>query len=248
MAIISKVDRGGILTSDWLHHGGGILIFRVIFLSVLGFQSYGASPDTVLASQQPLITVKSLEYESAQFKALGRYNSSIHKLKTNATKRDQLMKEFDRVKSLAAAGQASSQQVQIAELNFQKAETNLIRAQDEVQKFKTEVQLNKIKILTEGNPSVDHRRAMADALLESLQLEKQNLESSLQSYKSNLTYYENYVKNGKYLLDRKVISQVEYERRLLELEAAQDQVQSTVDEISGVSEAISGVELSRKKL
>lgn len=225
-----------------------MMVFTFVLISNLSAFAQFTPPETVLASDQNVITVRSIEYEAAQFKALGKWNSSLHKLNTSISKRDQLKKDFERLKVLLPSGGASTLQVEQAEMNYQKSEANVARAQDDVEKAKTEVTVNKIKIQQEGNPGTNHSKAMSIAMLESLRLEKINIETSLASHKANLAYFEKYVKNGKYLLDRGVISIAEYERRVLELDAARDQVQSTTDEIQGIADAIAGAELTQKRV
>lgn len=215
------------------------VIFISYFVSTFSYASV-PEPETALAAEQASITVKTIEYEAAQFKALGHWNASLHKVHTATSKRDQLKREYDRMKALAASGGTSAAKLELAELNLQKAESDLTRSQDEVQRAKTQIDINRIKIIEEGNPGQDQRLEMAEVTLEGLQQEKKNLENSIENHRATVSYHENHVRNGKFLLDKKVISESEFERRTLELEAAQDKVQSAQDEIKGIEQAIKG--------
>ena len=200
------------------------------------------------AADQIQITTDSMLYEELQFKAIAKWHTSKDQLRTAELKRDQFKREFEIMKKLATGGQASDSQLQNAALNFQNSESNVYRYKGEVQKAKSGAMINKMRLLEKGNPGRDHRKEVVQAIHDSLLIERENMRSALDSALMTLDYHETRVKNGKLLLDRKVISRLEYDRRVLDLESAKDQTQAARNDILGVDAALKGSEESQKKL
>lgn len=220
----------------------------VVFQTLILTDSWADIGAPVYVSDQPRVTSEAMEYEIAQFKSRANYESIERLIQTASLKKDQSQKELDRAKSLAETGQLTDVQLQQAHQNFLNSEDALSRLQVDLEKNKTSSLVAKYRILEEGNVESDHRLAVANALKSSLTTELGAARSSLQNAKLNLQYFNTRFENGKILFNKDVISLLEYERRQLDLQSAQDRVNSLESQMTGIQDSMSALEKNRQRL
>lgn len=202
----------------------------------------------VLASDQERLTLRSMQSETEQFRALGRWRSSLSRLKSHEAQRDQAKLEWERGKSMTGNGQVSPAQLMQLEFNYQNSLNQVSRTEAEVQRGRLQAVLAKHQVLSEGNPNTDYRGMVAQEMLKSMRAEQQNLESSRRNAQLSVDYYRQRHSNGKYLHERGVITKSDLERRTLDLANAEDQVRSYAHEVKTAGEAIEGLQKTLQRL
>lgn len=224
-------------------------IALLLFSTQVFAQSAGSNAFTPeLISNQSRITSEGIKQEAAQFRAIAEWKKVTERLKTAEQNRDHQRNEFERMKALAAKGQGSEAQLQMAEVRYQDAENNVQRLESEAQRMQSDAFVHKLRVLEEGNPDEDYRYQISKTMLASLRLEKISMQASLQNARMNEAYYLKRLKAGEHLHAKKVISDVELEHRRLELQAARDQTQSIIHQIEAITQSVIGMEATQKKL
>jgi hypothetical protein len=231
------------------------MMFPIVLLisGLLGFQnSFSAaseSPfDPVFAADQKVITTSTMESEMHQFRSISRWKASGARLSTAERKRDQTKVELDRVQALYEKGKASEASLNLAKFEYQNSVDRVTQMNNLLQHSKYDAIINRLKVLEDGNPGVDHRLEIASASLEATKIDLGNLGKNREAAISSRSYYETRLKNGKILFEKGIISKADYERRELDYQNSVDQVQALDFEILSSKEAIKGLELSLSRL
>lgn len=221
-------------------------LFYVLFFTQLALGEIDLSP--VYASDQPNLTSKSIEVESEQFRTLGRLRMLNAKLAGATERHIQAQKDLERAKELARGGQISEARLESYKMQALDAEIQLGHLKSEVTKAESEFLTKKFKILEEGNPGQDHRRAMSEARLSSILIEQAHQKEAYEASKSTSAYYKQRMESGKKLLEKNVISQVEYESRVFQHTQALDEQLSIKEDLESLGDSIKGLRKTLQRL
>jgi hypothetical protein len=205
-------------------------------------------PQPVYAAEQPDLTIKSMQAEAEQFRAIARLQSSQSRLHSILDQRDQAKREWELARSVTGKGQLSASEILQLELNYQNLESLYGRAENEVQRYRLQVASARYDILHEGNPGQDDRLSLAIEMLESMKMEIEYLKASQKNAGFSLSFYRQRYENGLYLFARQVISRVELDRRKVELNAALDRVESLAQEAKAAEQAAEAIQKNIRRL
>jgi hypothetical protein len=225
----------------------------LICAAILFFHSVnslaGEGPfDPVFAADQKVISTSTMESEIQQFRSISRWNASKARLDTAERKRDQAKVELDRVQKLFDRGQTPESNLNLAKFEYQNSIDRVTQMNNLLEHSKYDAIINRLKILEEGNPGVDHRRKIAEAYWEAAKIELNNLFKSRDNAASSRSYFETRLKNGRILFEKGIISKADLERRELEYQNSTDQLKALEFEISASKDAIKGLEASLLRL
>ncbi len=220
-----------------------------VFLTISSISMASEAPfDPVFAADQKVITTSTMESEMHQFRSISKWKASGASLSTAERKRDQAKVELDRVQNLFDKGQATESNLNFAKFEYQNSVDRVTQMSNLLQHSKYDAIINRLKVLEDGNPGVDHRLKIAEASLEATKIELGNLEKNKDAAISSRSYFETRLKNGKILFQKGIISKADLERRELDYQNSVDQVQALDFEILYSKEAIKGLELSYSRL
>jgi hypothetical protein len=219
----------------------------ILFLSIASFANE-APFDPVFAADQKVITTATMESEMQQFRAISRWKASGARLDTAERKRDQAKIELDRIQGLFEKGQSTEANLNLAKFEYQNSVDRVTQIGNQLQHSKYDAIINRLKVLEDGNPGVDHRFEIAEASLQATKIELGNLEKNRDAATISQSYFETRFKNGKILFQKGVIAKAELERRELDYQNAVNQVQALDFEILSSRAAVKGLELSYSRL
>ncbi|NCN41138.1 hypothetical protein GW916_07790 [bacterium] len=202
----------------------------------------------IYASDQPTLTSKSIEMESEQFRALGHLRMFKAKLTGAVERRDQAQKDLQRAEDLAKTGQISPAELESAKMHALDTEVQLGRCKAQVKQSESQFLTKKFKILEEGNPGQDHRKSIAEALLNSILVEQTHQKEAYEASKSTTAYFARRVESGKVLLEKKVISKTAYESRVSQHSLALEEELSIKEDLESLKNSIHGLKKTLERL
>ncbi len=221
------------------------IISLLLFLSAFSNFSYAAIVEPfvpVLAADQPRISMKSIEYEGLQFRAIGDWASANDEVSTKQYEKDQAQKTFESTKELFEENVVSEDQFNAAKLNLQVAEYAFNIAKADLMAKEADALKFKFLLLSEGNPDMDYRKDLAATLKRQFENTIVVLGSIRDSVKAASDYWRLQVRNGETLFQKGFFTQTELRARHLQLETTVGQLRTLDYKIAAAQESIKGLE------
>tara|TARA_Y100001935_G_C17308778_1_gene514222 strand:- start:989 stop:1717 length:729 start_codon:yes stop_codon:yes gene_type:complete len=224
------------------------LIFAGLGNSVLAASISQEPIAPIYAADQEVVTTKAMELEQQQFEEIASLNSSKARLTSARLVLTQIQKDYDRTKKLVDAGRMSEAHLQSVKLRLMQQESYVVQIEGQMLDQRTAIEVSQFHLLDEGNPSTDYRRSIAEGMKSSMERKLSQLKEALSSAEANRDYFKQREENGRQLLEKNIISQAEYERRVLDLQQSEEEILSTKARADGVKQTLVGLKKSIERL
>jgi len=227
-----------------------IIIFLTAILTLHTSQAqYADVPyEPVYASDQPEITFDSLGGEIGQFQQMADLHSMLGNIQTKKLEVENNRKALERGKKLAGSEAISKDELDRREYHYKLSLGQLGEMENRSHMKRISLESTKIGIMMNGDPQLDKRKELAEKMKESLEFQVKALNYGLNNAILTEAHEAKRAADALTLLNKKAISEVEYEQRLQEHEKSK--IQRTVydQQILVINKAIEGLEKSLRLL
>ncbi len=204
--------------------------------------------EPVYSGDQMTITSTSLQEELEQFRAISQWQLAKTQIEANRLRYNKSTLDLERARAMRKAGTMTEVAFGTVFFEHRVLEGEMIRLPNEMVKAQMAAQFHMFRVLELGNPGVDHRARLANAIVEGLKLQIATLKSSLEVAKTAGRLTEDYWERGKILVAANAITPANFEKRELAAKTASIQIEEIGSQIELAEKALTSFEKSSSKL
>ncbi len=225
-----------------------ILIFAAL-TSLSAHAGYAELPfDPAYAADQKEITFDSLGGEIGQFQQMNTWHNMLGNIKNKKVETEQLRKAYERGKTLVGTGAITREEFERREFAYKISAGTVKEMESRAQMLRISVESTKLGIIMKGDSTKDLRMDTAQKMKESLEAQLEALKYSSENAALVEAYTAKQEANARELFNKKVIGEVELDRRAAEHENAATEVETLSHQVDVIKKAVAGLDRSLQRL
>ncbi len=217
----------------------GLVILTTVALSD---SCYATLPTPILAADQEMVNIKTIELEGEQNDQLAAYSVLSKKTENLNLDLDVARKKLESDTTLASHGAISKEQLRNSQLVFEQISSQFDELTLKVSIDEARVRVTQQQLLTEGNPSKSYLREYTIARRDFLKfrIAYEKIESKV--FAGELEYFRKHYENGKLLLKKGALNQAAVDQRASEFRNSEVRTLEHEELIHGLEASLNGIE------
>lgn len=205
-------------------------------------------PPISYSADQPEITIQSMDYEAAQFKAVADWRLALDQAELWKIKHEFAAKEHERAKTLLAKEQISRERYWLYYYRAEAARLEQERQKSDARQHHATAVAYQLGVESYGNPQKDYRVKMIDARLDMLHAQCNSLGLALQIVELENKLAAAKRDHGTDLLSKGTIAQAHFDDRELAAQASAQQAVILRNQKAAAEAHILALEKTRARL
>lgn len=204
--------------------------------------------DPVYAADQERITNLTLEFESAQFRAIGEWHAKLDEAELMAIKQRLLREELDRAEKIEKGMYISQETYEARLLAWERSRCDGKRLRKEAERAASRALVFKFRLLAEGNPGMDVRAQVVQAKVQELAANIEGMREDVRCEKISLEMKERKRENSRGLLEKGYISPARFAEIEFEAASAANRIQVLSHQIAMEEAALEALRKTHQSL